>query len=264
MSGGLLRQMDASAALGIDVWDFSARSLLRPYGRLFLGGLLLRHPLRLFAGLREYAARVRSNRLNSVAAVGIGCHKAFERELHEGEWLLGMGFCQKPLAPQCPSGRFNHQCQLLSLPGGVAPPVACQACHIRELAERALPAGASIYIMTSAADVARDLLLPALRGPSPRRAVLSVCLYSVPPLSLAMTICGVRGTVESYSEGDCKDFATWVRADEGDKREVTRLAPESHGRLLKLLGRVADARRKKGEVPARRFEQRGNFYCPAP
>jgi hypothetical protein len=240
---GLLKRLDQKASLGFDVWDFSARSLLRPYGRLFLGEVLLRRPGRLAAGLREYRRRVRSNRQHDCAIVGSPSREAFEAELVEGDWLVGMGFCQKPVDPPCPSGRFNHRCLLLAQPTETALPAACRVCQIRELVERASPAGARIYIMTSAADIARDLLLPVLGGQAPSRVVLSVCPYSVPPLTLAMDICGLRGIVESYSEGACEDFAMWLRADEGDKRELTRLAPPAHQRLLDLVDRIAAARR---------------------
>jgi hypothetical protein len=259
----LLKRADAVAALGLDVWEFTALSLLRPYGRFFLGSILLRRPDRLLAGTWTYGRQVRPARTADHAPVGVSSWQSLESELAEGPWLVGMGFCQKPLAPPCPSGRFNHQCWFLTRPEGAGTPPACRTCHIREIAERALAAGAAIYIMTSASDVARDLLLPALRGGSLRRAVLSVCPLSVPPLTLAMTICGLRGFVDSYSEGDCRDFAMWLRADEGDKPELTRLPPEAHARLLARLENVAAARRRKGVPKPHACRESGNFYVPA-
>jgi hypothetical protein len=247
--------------LGFDVWDFSARSLLHPYGRLFLRSAVLRHPLRFVAGLREYRLRTLAARSAELAPVGVPSWDSFEAELADGDWLVGMGFCQKPLEPPCPSGRFNHQCWFLTRPEGTALPPACHVCQIREIAERALPAGAALYIMTSAADIARDLLLPALRRAVPGRVLLSVCPYSVPPLTLAMTICGLGGIVQSYSEGDCRDFATWLRADEGNKAEQTRLPPAAHVRLLDLLDRVAP-RRQKHVVMPRRYAEAGNLLVP--
>jgi hypothetical protein len=248
--------------LGFDVWDFSARSLLRPYGRLFLRSVVLRHPLRFLAGLKNYTRRVRPARGQESARVGVSSREDFEAALVNGDWRVGMGFCQKPLEPPCPSGRFNHECWFLTRPEGAGMPPACRMCNIREIAERALPAGAAVYVMTSAADIARDLLLPALRGAVPGRVLLSVCPYSVPPLTLAMSVCGLRGMVQSYGEGDCKDFAMWSRADEGDKPEQTCLPPAAHRRMLALLDQVAARRAKVVAVP-RRYAKAGNLYVPA-
>ena len=259
---GLLERADAGALLGFDVWEFTALSLLRPYGKLFLGSLLLRHPYRLLRGLWAYRRCVRPARAAGSAPVGVASLAALQGELSEGTWLVGMGFCQKPLAPPCPSGRFNHDCWFLTKPQDAVLPAACQGCNIREIAERAPAAGASIYVMTSASDIARDLLLPALENSSLRRAVLSVCPLSVPPLTLAMTICGVRGIVESYEEGDCRDFPAWLRADEGDKPELTRLPAEAHQRLLALLENVASARRERGLPVAHRFRRAAGVYVP--
>jgi hypothetical protein len=190
--------------------------------------------------------------------VGVPSWDDFEGKVVRAEWLVGIGFCQKPLDPPCPSGRFNHQCWFLTRPQGAALTPACRVCQIREIAERALPAGAALYVMTSAADIARDLLLPALRRAVPGRVLLSVCSYSVPPLTLAMTICGLGGIVQSYSEGDCRDFAMWGRADEGDKPEQTHVPPAAHTRLLEFLDRVAGARREQ----PRRYVETGNLYVP--
>ncbi|MFB3777734.1 MAG: hypothetical protein ACE141_08985 [Bryobacteraceae bacterium] len=244
---------------GFDVWSFSARSLLRPYGKMFLQSVVLRHPFRFLSGLREYRLRTRPARSMDHAMVGISSWDGLAAEAIGGEWVVGMGFCQKPIEPPCPSGRFNHRCWFLTRAEGSALPPACRACQVRDIAERALPAGAALYAMTSAADIASDLLLPVLRSGVPRLSLLSVCPYSVPPLTLAMTICGLRGIVQSYSEGDCRDFATWLRADEGDKREQTHLPPAAHTRLLDFLDRVAAARREQ----PRRYTQQGNLYVPA-
>jgi hypothetical protein len=97
-----------------------------------------------------------------------------------------------------------------------------------------------------------------MRRAVPGRVLLSVCPYSVPPLTLAMTICGICGIVQSYSEGDCRDFAMWTRADEGDKPEQTDLPPAAHTRLLDFLDRVAAARHEQPES----YVEQGSFYVP--
>lgn len=258
----MFRGLDARNFLGFDVWEFSAYSLLRPHGKLFLVSILLRHPWRSLAGLWHYRQNVRHGRRVGYAPVGQFSWEEFAAELAGSEWVLGMGFCQKVLDPPCPAGRFNHRCWLLADPNTDRLPAACQQCQIGAVAMHALPAGATLHIMTSALDIGRDLLLPGLRSRSAKRVVLCICPFSVPPVTLAMTICGLRGLVLSYSGGVCKDFATWVRADEGFKPEQTHLACQSHDSLLALLDRVSALRSAKNLKPARAFRESGNFYVP--
>jgi hypothetical protein len=255
-------RMDQAAVLGFNVWDFSLRSLGRRYGWLFLVSVLLRHPWRSLAGMRAYRRRIRPAQDVSGTPVGIGSPESFVRELAEGDWILGVGFCEKSLDPGCPAGRFNHRCWLLEQACYERFPPACQACHIRELAQRALEAGAGLHIMTSAADVAHDLLIPGVRG-RPRRAVLSLCPFSIPPMSLALAMAGCRGLIFGYERGACSDYSAWDKADRGIKPEQTFLASHNQGRLHALLARVAALRRARGEQPARRFVAAGNFYQPA-
>jgi hypothetical protein len=255
--------MDAAVFLGFDVWEFSVRSLFHPYGRLFLWAVMLRHPWRVWAGLLTYRNHVCPARQMHLAPVGETSETDFIATLVGGDWLVGVGFCQKPLEPPCPAGRFNHRCTLLARPDMAEPASACRACHIREIAVHALSAGATLHVMTAAVDIARDVLLPVLRGSQLNRVMLSVCPFSVAPISLSFTICGLRGLVLSYSQGDCRDYASWLRADEGTKLEQTFLPVSSHSRLLVLLDRVAAARAARGQVPARHFREVANLYVPA-
>lgn len=161
-----------------------------------------------------------------------------------------MGFCQKPLDLPYPAGRFNHACWLLAQAdlNRLLPP--CRVCHIREIAGHALAAGASIHLMTSAVDLAHDLLLPGLREKPWKGVILSVCPFSVGPISLAMEVCGLRGVVLPYDHGDCRDYAAWLRADETDKPERTFLPVTRHQRLLTLLDQATRAGRKGTASPA--------------
>jgi hypothetical protein len=142
-------------------------------------------------------------------------------------------------------------------------PPACRHCHVRELALAALRAGAAIHIMTSASDVARDLLIPGLRG-RPWRTVMSICPFSIPPMSLALAIAGCRGLIFAYEHGACSDYAAWDQADRGIKPEQTSLAAPIRDGLHALLGEVAARRLSRGKQPARRFTAVGNFYYPVP
>ena len=260
----LLRRLDACRFLGLDVWEFSARSVRLPYGRLFLTAVVLRHPYRTLAGLHAYRHRVLPARLADVAAVHVDSRADFLAGLADAGWVVGMGFCEKPMDPPCPSGRFNHRCRLLEEPALPALPAPCGECRIREIAHHALAAGAALYIMTSAEDIARDLLLMSMRKAQMAGAVLSVCPYSVPPLSLAMAICGMRGWVLPYARGDCRDFAAWLRADRGVKDERTSPSISAHQRLVALLKEVAAVRAASGRGNARRFQRSGPMYVPAP
>ena len=259
----LLRRMDASRFLGFDVWEFSARSVRRPYGRLFLTAVVLRHPWRMLAGVLAYRRRVLPARLADVTAVQVDSPADFPAALTDTGWVVGMGFCEKPTDPLCPSGRFNHRCWLLEQPVVPALPVPCGKCRIREVAHHALAAGAALYIMTSAEDIARDLLLTSLRKAQMGQTVLSVCPYSVPPLSLAMAICRLRGWVLPYERGDCRDFSAWMLADGGIKEEQTSPSISAHQRLLALLSEVAALRAAAGRTNAQRFLPSGSMYVPA-
>lgn len=260
--GNLLKRMDKAAFLGFDVWDFCARSLLRSYGQLFLRAAMLRHPVQTVLGAWSYRRYVRPLRQTDSAPVGVASELTFHTELAEGNWLVGIGFCQKPLEPPCPARRFNHRCWLLEQLDVARIPAACLACPIREVANHALPAGATLYIMTSAIDIARDMLLPAFGSPEFHRLLLVVCPYSAPPLALAMSICGLRGLVFAFSRGDCHDYAAWLGADKGMKQEQTFLSVSTQERLLALLDAVAKARAARGGPPSSCFKELGNFYIP--
>jgi hypothetical protein len=163
--------------------------------------------------------------------------------------------------PQCRSPRFGHDCRFLDAPHPAAAE-AWQACETREIAERAAGAGASLYLMTSAADIARDLLLSALNAGRWRRVLLLLCPYSVAPLSLAMSICGIEGRILSYGQGDCRDYAMWLRADVGDKVELTRLPADTCQSLIGFLDRVAASLTASGETTGGRFRRDGGIYTP--
>jgi len=223
--------------------------------------VFLRHPWRGLAGMQLYRNRIRPAQDVSGTPVGIASRGSFLNELAEGDWMLGLGFCEKTMEPSCPAGRFNHRCWLLEQAQYEPFPPACRYCHVRELAMRALEANAALYIMTSARDVARDLLIPGLRG-RPWRTVMSICPFSIPPMSLALAIAGCRSLIFGYERGACSDFLAWDQADRGIKPEQTSLAPPIRDSLHALLREVASLRRSWGKRPSRHFTRAGNFYHP--
>ena len=259
----MYKRMDETAFLGFNVWEFSLRSIARHYGWSFLVSVLLRHPWRSLAGIRLYRSRIRPAQDVSGTPVGIASGESFLNELLEGDWMLGLGFCEKSLEPTCPAGRFNHRCWLLEQAQYGQFPPACRSCHVRELAMLALQAGAALHIMTSARDVARDLLIPSLRG-RPWKTVMSICPFSIPPMSLALAISGCRGLIFGYAHGACSDYAAWDQADRGIKPEQTSLAPHIRAGLHALLLEVASLRVSQGKIPACRFNSAGNIYYPVP
>jgi hypothetical protein len=213
--------------------------------------------------MRLYRSRIRPARNVSGTPVGTASRESFLKELAVGDWMLGLGFCEKSLEPSCPAGRFNHRCWLLEQPHYERFPPACRRCHVRELALRALEAGAALHIMTSAGDVARDLLIPGLRG-RPWNTVMSICPFSIPPMSLALAIAGCRGLIFGYEHGACSDYAAWDQADRGIKSEQTSLAPRVRDSLHALLREVAASRKRRGKQPAHRFTPVGDIYRPVP
>jgi hypothetical protein len=257
-----LKSLDKRAFLGFDFWEFSLRSLTHAYGWFFLRRVALRHPLRTLRGLRAYRRDIRPARNRLLVPVGFASEEAFLAQAKEGPWLLAIGFCEKPLDPPCPAGRFNHECWWLRDVPSHRPMTPCRDCRLRELGEKALAAGATLHVMTSAMDIARDLLLPGLAGTPWKGLLFSVCPYSVGPITLAMSLCGLSGFVASYETGDCRDYAAWIRADVGIKPERTFRSCASHRRLLGLISTIAAARQTKASTPATRFRQEGHFFRP--
>jgi len=254
----LLKRLDEKSFLGFNAWDFCMRSMFQPYGRLFLQSVILRHPFRTVSGVWSYRRRLRSLKQTDIYPIGIKSESEVRDLLAENNLLVGIGFCQKPLDPPCPAGRFNHQCVLLEQPGMQTFPEACTQCAIRDTIIRSIQAGASIYIMTSAIDIARDLLLPNFHSPY-SCYLITVCPYSIPPLTLAMTICGLKGLVFAFNRGDCLDYTAWLNADKGTKAEQTFLSSPAQGRLISLLDTDAPA-----DMSRYHIEKRGNLYIPVP
>ncbi|HUT14927.1 MAG TPA: hypothetical protein VMY98_01615 [Anaerolineae bacterium] len=256
------------------LFEFSLKSLLRPYGRLFVRRVALRHPLRTVRALWTYCltfgASPPEHRLffrgDEEAFVG--------RAAADGERLLvGTGFCQKPRrlngkGYDCPVGRFNHDCLYLSRleldsGGGLTLHPACFDCPVRVLGQAALEAGASFVLLTSALDIAHDILLPALEEKRVGRVLFAVCPYSVEPMTLALLVCGVEGCIFDYHNGFCTNYTQWLRADGGDKPERTTLSPPDSARLIGLLKSIAARRFSSGSARPRRYAQVGHVFRPS-
>jgi hypothetical protein len=260
-----LQAADRAALLGCKVWEFSWRSLLREYGRAFIGKIALRYPLRTVKGLLAYRRFVREIAPGrEIVPVPAAARADFsDAAARDGEKLLvALGFCQKPLAgdggADCPAGRANHRCNYMARPGAKLHP-ACAVCDIRLAGEKALRAGATMHIMTSALDIAHDVFLPTLARRRFRHVLMTICPYSVHPMALALLICELPGILFTFGAGACANYERWLRADEGDKPQRTFLTQGTRTTFLSLLDEIGPAR---GGGGVRRFRQENNLYVP--
>ena len=268
----LLRRLDDSRFGGLRVWEFGFRSLPTGYAWLFLREAVLAHPIKAFRGLRRYRKFIRSRADSSATgefSLAVPDRETFRRHVNPPVALplVGLGFCLKPNDPcdpsaSCPSGRSNHEC--LYLEKGRGSPV-CEDCAIHDIGGRCLASGCPVYIMTSAEDIARDFLLPQIRGGAFPTAVLLLCPFSVQAIILPLLICGVATLIMAYASGSCADYRQWLRADRGVKAERTTLSAGTKAELLGWLERL-DPQEREGEQGRenRRFVRGGKIFYPEP
>lgn len=262
--GRFFERLDRKSFLNIHIWEFSSKSFFKEYARLFFVRSVLKHPRKTFSGIRKYQKFIKP-------------HEDLFPQYHEGlalpdeqkivniirdkkaASLLGLGFCLKPYDPKdetksCPAGQANHEC--LYLETGRTQEI-CSGCAIYKIAKKGLAAGCSIYIMTSAKDIAADFLLPQIdRGLFPA-AILLLCPYSVQAILPALFICSIEAYLIAYESGYCKDYQEWRRADLGTKEERTSLSVESWKKLFYLLDRPGNL-----ESKSHSFRRDGNIFHP--
>jgi hypothetical protein len=264
----LLTRLDESSFLGFRTWEFSFRSLRRRYGLTFLGRVVLLHPLKTLTGIWRYRRLLREQQeQDQITTLFAGREEDFVSRLVEGrDLLVAVGFCQKPLDPECPAGRPNHDCfyfaELNLNHGAEAIHPACFQCGIREIGTRALQAGANMHIMTSALDIAHDVMIPTIDNERFRKAIMCLCPYSVQAIALPLIICGIEGLLIGYASGNCIDHEQWLLADRGGKEEMTMLNPVAYDKIWALLQVTADQREKEG-LHYSRFVRQGNIYVPS-
>jgi len=257
----------------VHLLGFALRSLTQAYGRAFLLRTVLRHPLAALRGLVAYARTLGSVEPERRAIFAGGEEEFVVQAAADGERLLvATGFCQKPLRTDqggfnCPAERFDHDCLYLLrlvLNGDPTARVAhaCAGCFVSALGRAALEAGASFAVLTSASDIARDILVPALEQGRFRHILFAICPYSIEPLALALSMCGMSGYLFAYDGGACADYAHWLRADRGDKPERTSLSPSSTEELLGMLGRIAVLRRLPDKTPVLRYLYQDQVFRP--
>ncbi len=265
----VLRELDRRRFLGFPIWGFSFHSFSRPYGRFFLREIVLRHPWRTLKGLWTYRRAMRG--VGPLTRLFHDDDASFVRRAacQENGLLVALGFCQKPLdngstLRGCPVGRFNHECAILGRSDPFVKkerlPFPCRTCDVRALGLRALRAGAAFYIMTSAADIGRDVLLPIIDHGRFRQGIFLLCPYSVPAFILPLCIGRTEALFAAYESGDCRGYGQFIRADEGQKNEHTRLSPGAREKVMALLDRIAAER---DCLSARHFQREGALFVPA-
>jgi len=264
--------LDKRRWLGLSMWTFALCSLKQHYGRAFLRRVLLAHPGPVLQGLLGYRCFLaQQRRWGELVPVGTPDEERLWMDASQAGpcLLVGLGFCQKPgglqdWASTCPAGRFTHRCRYLEQLEANSPTTgprhwACQQCTIGALGTAALHAGSDLYIMTTAAEITEDLLLPTLTEGRFRVALLTLCPYSVEPMALALLICGLKAGIATYDQGACLDYDQWIRADGGDKGERASLPSEVVGNLVRRLERIAE-----GRQGGKRFRRQGNLYVACP
>ena len=264
----LLTRMDESAFLGYRGWDFSFRSMRERYGLTFLGHVAVRHPWRTLRGMLKYRRLLSEHReQQDMSRMFEGSDAEFVQRLCEAKTglLVAVGFCQKPLSPACPARRPNHDCvyldklDLQTEGGGVH--AACEDCDIRTLGTLALRAGACMHIMTSALDIARDVMIPSVDHGRFQKVIMCLCPYSVRVIALPLTICGLEGYLVGYNSHACANWDQWLLADRGIKRELTMLGSSARASVVSVLETIAQARATEG-LSYSSFRREGNIYEP--
>ena len=227
------QKLDSLGFLGLRIWHFSYCSFRQDYGRFLKRKLFLHHPLTTLSGIAGYCRQdqgwstVRLITRNSSRDI----IPDFAAEPHKS--LVAVGYCQKPLPLNdsgCPAGRFSHHCAWLesNVNLGASPQnPACRRCQLRIIGGQTLAAGIPFYIMTSALDVARDILLPNLEQVRFRHALFFLCPYAGEALIAPMLACGIEGFFLPYSANACREFTQFIAADAGDKPQITRVSRET-------------------------------------
>jgi hypothetical protein len=235
----LLQKLDDVNALGFGIWEFAFNSLVRKYGWAFIFRIALPHPVRTLKALARY--RYFFPRDRGVLAdkpVFNTTLEAFQKGMvkNRKKTLVAMGFCQRPIGtPEhpyiCSSPRFSHDCSYYADDRNNA---ACTLCDIKKIVDRVKKIDCHFYIMTSAMDIAGDILLPTLRKAKYRQAVFFICPYSIKPIVLPLLICDIDFLIIPFSSGSCMNYEDFIKADKGDKREQTSVR-EEHMELVSAM-----------------------------
>ena len=118
-----------------------------------------------------------------------------------------------------------------------------------------------MHIMTSALDIAHDVMIPSVDHGRFQKVIMGLCPYSVRVIALPLTICGLEGYLVGYNSRACANWDQWLLADRGIKREMTTLGSSAHSLVVSLLETIAQARERDGLCYGS-FRREGNVYTP--
>lgn len=267
------RELDKHSFLGFNIWDFSLNSLRQMYGKLFISEVILKHPLRTWEGLQKYKKLLRKGEnQGEIVNLSSGNWQDLSQKIisKPEESLVAVGYCQKPVKTNnhsgCPSGRFNHHClflEELNLDSLKQPlPLPCAKCSVKKLGIQALELGLTFYIMTSAADIARDILIPSLDRHKYKYGLFFLCPYSSEAFIFPLFTCRIHAFLIRYQRGNCEDFDDFIAADMGDKPEQTSISPPAW-RWWHRFCRMG--KQKLEDEKSRRFNRfdiQGNMLIP--
>ena len=235
------------------IW-FSVRSLFTRYGWAFIRYIALPHPFRTIRAFSR-ARRITKEKSGSVSVVGGSAALP-----HRGGEIVGAGFCLKPAENRCPSKSDLHGCRYLEtcrFQSETKRPAVCANCYIASIGAAALQDGRAFYVMTSARDILFDVFKPALEKGTFRHGIFMLCRYSFKPFATGMLAAGIDGKLAAFCDGDCRDYKTWLKADNGIKKEQTVLDGQTRTELEKeITGDTGGAKR------VTKAERRGNIYYP--
>jgi hypothetical protein len=260
----LFDRLDKRSFLHFHIWEFAYRSFFKEYALLFFLKAMLKHPGKTASGLKAYQRFIKSKENlfpQYQKSLGIPDEEIFRDKIAQQKTgpLLGLGFCLKPhnqkdSARSCPSGHANHECVYLEK--GETKNI-CLGCAVYRIAKKGVDFGCSVYIMTSAKDIAVDFLLPQINKGLFPAAILLLCPYSVQAILPSLFICGIDAYLLAYDSGYCKDYREWRLADLGIKQDRTTMSKESSEKLFGLISQTDSP-----EIPPQSFRREGNIFYP--
>jgi hypothetical protein len=232
--------------LNLKLWDFCFRSLIREYGLKFIFLVILRHPIKTLKGIIKYGGT--SKHFEKTGDPWIGGEKH----------IVGIGFCLKPLDPVCISGRSNHNCHYLENNlhiKDVKIPQCCQHCTIKDIGLLTLATGSNFYIMTSARDILLDMYLPSIKNHTFTHGLFAICRFSFEPFKIPLCIADMQASIFPFETGDCRDYPTWLLADNGRKDEQTVINDNDSKTINAILAQSITE-----PSPHNSYKKVGNIY----
>ena len=232
----LFKKLDQFKLLGLQIWEFSARSLFRAYGWNFIFKVLIRHPIKSIKGLWAYKKFIKTVNFSADKDIisNLGLAKFMAKAQAEPQNLLvATGFCQKPTdaanpKDSCPTVRFTNHCQYYEN-HTLAP--ACEACDIKRIVELVKDLSCQFDILTAVRDITDNIFIPLLRGKTSKQVMIFICPFSIRLAILPLFICQADFVLIPFSSGSCDNYHDFIKADTGHKDETT-YAHQDHLALI--------------------------------